>query len=47
MVAGELVTEGTPTAIKKAQSGHLLEFIVDQPQKALDLLKRDSERWRD
>jgi ABC-2 type transport system ATP-binding protein len=46
MVAGELVTEGTPTAIKNAQSGHLLEFIVDQPQQALDLLKKDSERWR-
>jgi ABC-2 type transport system ATP-binding protein len=46
MVAGELVTEGTPTGIKAAQSGHLLEFIVDQPQKAMDLLKRDNERWR-
>jgi ABC-2 type transport system ATP-binding protein len=46
MVAGELVTEGTPTAIKNQQGGHLLEFIVDQPQKALDLLKKDSERWR-
>jgi ABC-2 type transport system ATP-binding protein len=46
MVAGELVTEGTPTAIKNAQSGHLLEFIVDRPQKALDLLKKENERWR-
>jgi ABC-2 type transport system ATP-binding protein len=46
MVAGELVTEGTPTGIKAAQSGHLLEFIVDQPQKAMDLMKRDNERWR-
>ena len=41
MVAGELVAEGTPTAIKAAQPGHLLEFIVDQPQRALDLLKSD------
>ena len=41
MVAGELVTEGSPTAIKSAQSGHLLEFIVDQPQRAMDLLKSD------
>jgi ABC-2 type transport system ATP-binding protein len=46
MVAGELVTEGSPTAIKSAQSGHLLEFVVDQPQRALDLLKNDEERWR-
>jgi ABC-2 type transport system ATP-binding protein len=46
MVAGELVTEGSPTAIKSAQSGHLLEFIVDRPQQAMDFLKSDSERWR-
>jgi ABC-2 type transport system ATP-binding protein len=46
MVAGELVTEGTPTGIKSAQTGHLLEFVVDQPQRALDLLKSDTERWR-
>ena len=46
MVAGELVTEGTPTGIKAAQGGHLLEFIVDQPQRAMDLLKSDTERWR-
>jgi ABC-2 type transport system ATP-binding protein len=46
MVAGELVTEGTPTGIKGAQGGHLLEFIVDRPQRALDLLKSESERWR-
>jgi ABC-2 type transport system ATP-binding protein len=46
MVAGELVTEGTPTGIKAAQSGRLLEFIVDQPQRAMDLLKSDTERWR-
>jgi len=46
MVAGELVTEGSPTGIKAAQSGHLLEFIVDRPQQAMDLLKSDAERWR-
>jgi len=46
MVAGELVTEGTPSRIKAAQSGHLLEFVVDQPQRAMDLLKNDQERWR-
>ena len=46
MVAGELVAEGTPTGIKARQSGHLLEFVVDQPQRAADLLKSDTERWR-
>jgi ABC-2 type transport system ATP-binding protein len=46
MVAGELVTEGSPSEIKAAQSGHLLEFIVDQPQRAMDLLKSETERWR-
>jgi ABC-2 type transport system ATP-binding protein len=46
LVAGELVTEGSPSGIKSAQSGHLLEFVVDQPQRAMDLLKNDTERWR-
>jgi ABC-2 type transport system ATP-binding protein len=46
MLAGELVAEGTPGAIKSRQRGHLLEFIVDQPQRAADLLKDDAERWR-
>jgi ABC-2 type transport system ATP-binding protein len=46
MVAGELVTEGSPSEIKAGQTGHLFEFIVDQPQKAMDLLKNETERWR-
>jgi ABC-2 type transport system ATP-binding protein len=46
MVAGELVAEGTPGGIKGRQSGHLLEFVVDQPQRAADLLKSNTERWR-
>jgi ABC-2 type transport system ATP-binding protein len=46
MVAGELVAEGTPTTIKAAQEGQLMEFVTDQPQRALDLLKDASERWR-
>ncbi len=46
MVAGELVAEGTPTSIKSAQEGQLMEFVTDQPQRALDLLKDASERWR-
>jgi ABC-2 type transport system ATP-binding protein len=46
MVAGELVAEGTPSGIKSQQSGHVLEFIVDQPQRAADLLKSKTESWR-
>jgi ABC-2 type transport system ATP-binding protein len=45
MVAGELVAEGTPTAIKAAQEGQLMEFVTDQPQRALDILKNEAERW--
>ncbi len=46
MVAGELAAEGTPRGVKSQQGGHLLEFIVDQPQKASDLLRQGDERWR-
>jgi ABC-2 type transport system ATP-binding protein len=46
MVAGELVAEGSPTSIKAAQEGQLMEFVTDQPQRALDLLKDAAERWR-
>jgi drug efflux transport system ATP-binding protein len=46
MVAGELVAEGTPSGIKGQQSGHVLEFIVDQPQRAADLLKSKTDSWR-
>jgi ABC-2 type transport system ATP-binding protein len=46
MVAGELLLEGTPSEIKAQQKGHLLEFRVDQTQRAADLLKSKSERWR-
>jgi len=46
MVAGELVAEGTPSGIKAQQSGHLIQLIVDQPQRAADLLKTGTESWR-
>jgi ABC-2 type transport system ATP-binding protein len=46
MVAGELAAEGTPRGVKEQQGGHLLEFIVDQPQKASDILRQGEERWR-
>jgi ABC-2 type transport system ATP-binding protein len=46
MVAGELVAEGTPSGVKAAQGGHLIELITDEPQAAADLLKKTRERWR-
>src|SRR5262249_61302835 len=46
MVAGELVAQGTPTGLKAAQHGHLIELVTDKPQESADLLKRDMERWR-
>ena len=46
MVAGELVAEGTPSGVKAAQGGHLIELITDEPQAAADLLKNTRERWR-
>ena len=46
MAAGELVAEGSPSAIKREQPGHLLELVVDQPQRAADVLKVATERWR-
>ena len=46
MVAGELVAEGTPSGVKAAQGGHLLELITNDAQGAADLLKETRERWR-
>jgi ABC-2 type transport system ATP-binding protein len=46
MVAGELAAEGTPSGVKAQQGGHLLQFIVDHPQRAADLLKGAGDRWR-
>jgi ABC-2 type transport system ATP-binding protein len=46
MVAGELVAHGTPSSLKAAQKGHLVEFITDKPQRANNLLKEEMDRWR-
>lgn len=46
MVAGELVAEGTPTAIKEEQEGHLIELYANHPDKAMDILKKSMDRWR-
>jgi ABC-2 type transport system ATP-binding protein len=46
MVAGELVAEGTPSGVKAAQGGRVLELRTDAPQRAVTLLKAKVESWR-
>jgi ABC-2 type transport system ATP-binding protein len=46
MVAGEMVAEGSPTSIKAAQGGHLLNLRTDDPQRASNTLKARMDRWR-
>ena len=46
MVSGELVAEGRPSEVKAQQQGRLFEFVVDQPQRASDLLKKEMDSWR-
>ncbi|HEX8556537.1 MAG TPA: ATP-binding cassette domain-containing protein [Pyrinomonadaceae bacterium] len=46
MVAGEMVAEGSPSELKAAQPGTLIELQTDDPQHAADVLKAELERWR-
>ena len=46
MVAGQLVTEGTPSGVKAAQKGRVLEICTTDPQRALAVLKAEMESWR-
>jgi ABC-2 type transport system ATP-binding protein len=46
LVAGETVIEGSPSQIKAAQPGQLIELVVSHTQKASDLLKQQLESWR-
>lgn len=46
MVAGETVTEGSPSQIKAAQPGQLIEIVLDQNQAASNLLKQHLSSWR-
>src|SRR5262249_54237124 len=46
MVAGEMVAEGTPTGVKAAQGGRVLEIRADQPLRAVNTLKAEMESWR-
>jgi ABC-2 type transport system ATP-binding protein len=46
MVAGELVAEGTPSGVKAAQGGRVLEVRADNPLGAVAALKTEMESWR-
>ena len=46
MVGGELVAEGTPSGIKAAQGGRVLEIRVDDPARALAVLRGELDHWR-
>ncbi len=46
MVAGELVAEGTPSGVKAAQGGRVLEVRADDPLRAVAALKAELESWR-
>jgi ABC-2 type transport system ATP-binding protein len=46
MVAGGLVAEGTPSGVKAAQGGRVLEIVTDAPQRAATAVKAETERWR-
>lgn len=46
LVAGEVVAQGSPSQIKSAQPGQLLEIVTNRTQVASDLLKTKLEPWR-
>lgn len=46
MVAGEIVTQGSPSEIKAQQPGKLIEIMVSDTQTASNLLKILLESWR-
>ncbi|MEM9164041.1 MAG: ABC transporter ATP-binding protein, partial [Cyanobacteria bacterium P01_F01_bin.4] len=46
MVAGEVVTQGSPSDVKAAQPGQLIEILVARPQVVLGLLKQHFASWR-
>jgi ABC-2 type transport system ATP-binding protein len=46
MVAGELVTQGSPSQIKAQQPGQLIELGIDNARAASNLLKTELEAWR-
>jgi ABC-2 type transport system ATP-binding protein len=46
MVAGEVVLQGSPSEMKSAQPGQMIELRVSHNQRAAQVLKQQLEPWR-
>ncbi len=46
MVAGEIVAQGSPSEIKSAQSGKLVEVLTDNTQKASQIIRNTLQAWK-
>jgi ABC-2 type transport system ATP-binding protein len=46
MVAGEIVSQGSPSQIKQAQPGKVIELIMKDPAKAARVIRTELEAWR-
>jgi ABC-2 type transport system ATP-binding protein len=46
MVAGEIVAQGTPSEIKAAQPGKLIELTTDNTQKAAAAVRKSLDAWK-
>ncbi len=46
MVAGEIVAQGSPTQIKSAQPGKLVEIVVDKTQEAAQIIREKIAAWK-
>ena len=46
MVAGEIVTEGSPTKIKQEQPGKLIEIVSNDTQKAAKIVREKLDAWK-
>jgi ABC-2 type transport system ATP-binding protein len=46
MVAGEVVIQGSPSQIKAAQPGQLIELRLDRVQQGAEILKTRLQPWR-
>jgi ABC-2 type transport system ATP-binding protein len=46
MAAGDLVAEGTPSGVKAAQGGRVLEILTDRPQESAQTVRSEMDPWR-
>jgi ABC-2 type transport system ATP-binding protein len=46
MVSGEIVAQGSPSQIKQAQPGKLVEIVVDNTQEAARIIRQSVAAWK-